>query len=47
MDSLYSAGWIAFAVGFGWRVLDEVAGHLIFRITGPMAKAHEERDAAR
>jgi hypothetical protein len=41
MDAPHMLGWVAFVLGFGWRILDEFAAKLLFRLGAAAFKQHE------
>jgi hypothetical protein len=46
MDNPHFLGWVAFSVGFIWRILDEFAAKLLFRLGAVAARWSErEKDA--
>jgi len=46
MDSLRVVGWVAFLLGFGWRILDEFAAKLLFRVAATLVSRFEKEKNA-
>jgi hypothetical protein len=42
MDDPHAIGWMAFALGFAWRILDEATAKVLYRLGARAARYYDK-----